>query len=428
LEQVITVSQVNKYLKLKMDHDVRLNDIYIGGEISNFTNHIKSGHFYFSLKDEESAVKAVMFRQHSSKVKFTPKDGQKVIVRGQVSVFERDGIYQIYVAEMIPDGAGNLALAFEELKEKLKNEGLFEESHKKPLPAYPEKIGIVTSPTGAALQDMLNIFGRRYPLCELIIYPALVQGDGAAKSIIDGIKYFSSKNEVDIIIISRGGGSAEDLWCFNDETLAREIYASDIPVVSGVGHETDFTIADFAADLRAPTPSAAAELCTPDINSLRYQLSELFEKSELLIKRKLSSSAQNLSLLESRPCLKNSEFYLQSMREKLKSFLSRPCLSKPNELFEKQKTNLNLLNDRIYTITERLNLEKRAQLSGLASKLDALSPLKVLTRGFSVVTKQDVPVTAKTLLTDDLISIHFYDGTAQARVTSINESRENYVE
>ena len=425
MEQVITVSQVNKYLKLKMDHDVRLSDIYISGEISNFTNHSKSGHFYFSLKDESSAIKAVMFRQHSCNVKFTPKDGQKVIVRGQVSVFERDGIYQVYVTEIVPDGAGTLALAFEELKEKLKNEGLFDEKHKKSLPLYPEKIGIVTSPTGAAVQDMLNVFKRRYPLCELVIYPALVQGDNAAKTITDGIKYFYLKNMVDVIIIARGGGSAEDLWCFNDEALAREIYASHIPVVSAVGHETDFTIADFVSDLRAPTPSAAAELCTPDINSLRYNLSEFSDRSEALIKSRLEMFSKQLEYFENRPCLKNAEYYLKSMKDKLLSLMSRPCISRTDTLFDNQKTKLIQLNDKLNSATEKIYFENKAKLLSLAAKLDALSPLKVLTRGYSFVTKQDKLVSCKSLSPDDEVSVRFYDGTAQAKILTKTE-RGNY--
>ncbi len=421
MEQVISVSQVNKYLKLKMDHDVRLSDIYIGGEISNFTNHVKSGHFYFSLKDSESIIKAVMFRQHASNVKFTPRDGQKVVVRGQISVFERDGIYQIYVTEMLPDGAGNLALAFEELKEKLKSEGIFDEAHKKPLPSYPEKIGIVTSPTGAAIQDMLNILGRRYPLCELVLYPALVQGENAAKTAINGIRYFNNNEKVDVIIIGRGGGSAEDLWCFNDEMLAREIYESEIPIVSAVGHETDFTISDFAADLRAPTPSAAAELCTPDTNTLLFRISELSQKLNSVIENKLSYYGEKIHNLENRPCLSDVQFYIDNMRSKLNFFLSRPCLSRPEELFEKQKTRLSQNVSAVSALSEQLLHKRRLSLVNYASKLDGLSPLKVLTRGFSAVTKDKNIVTASSLSTGDEISILFHDGTADARVTSVKE-------
>ncbi|MBQ7799557.1 MAG: exodeoxyribonuclease VII large subunit [Oscillospiraceae bacterium] len=421
MEQVISVSQVNKYLKLKMDHDVRLSDIYISGEISNFTNHAKSGHFYFSLKDNDSVIKAVMFRQNALNVKFAPKDGQKVIVRGQVSVFERDGIYQIYVAEMKLDGAGDLALEFEQLKEKLKTEGIFDEAHKKPLPKYPEKIGIVTSPTGAAIQDMFNIFGRRYPLCELVLYPALVQGENSAKTIVNGIKYFNNNEKVDVIIIGRGGGSAEELWCFNDEALAREIYASEIPVVSAVGHETDFTISDFAADLRAPTPSAAAELCTPDVNTLLFRISELSQKLNSVVDNKLKNYSEKLISLENRPCLSDVQFYIDNMRSKLNFFLSRPCLSKPEELFERQKTLLKQKVFDVSALSEQIMHKRRLKLVNCASKLDALSPLKVLTRGFSAVTKDSGIVTAQSLREGDEISILFHDGSADACVTSVKE-------
>ena len=322
---------------------------------------------------------------------------------------------------MLPDGAGNLALAFEELKEKLKAEGIFDEGHKKPLPSYPEKIGIVTSPTGAAIQDMLNIFGRRYPLCHIVLYPALVQGESAAKTIIDGIKYFNNNEKVDVIIIGRGGGSAEELWCFNDEALAREIYASEIPIVSAVGHETDFTISDFAADLRAPTPSAAAELCTPDINTLLFCVSELSQKLNSVIENKLSYYSEKIHNLENRPCLNDVQFYIDNMRSKLNFFLSRPCLSRPEELFEKQKIKLSKNVSSVSALSQQLLHKKRLELVNYASKLDGLSPLKVLTRGFSVVTKDKNTVTANGLSAGDEISILFHDGTADVRVTSVKE-------
>ena len=421
MEQVISVSQVNKYLKLKMDHDVRLNDLYISGEISNFTNHVKSGHFYFSLKDSDSIIKAVMFRQHASKVKFTPKDGQKVIVRGQVSVFERDGTYQIYATEISADGAGNLALQFEELKEKLKNEGIFDESHKKSLPKFPQKIGIVTSPTGAAIQDMLNIFGRRYPLCELVLYPALVQGEYAAKTIVNGIDYFNNDEKVDVIIIGRGGGSAEELWCFNDEALARRIYSSKIPIVSAVGHETDFTISDFAADLRAPTPSAAAELCTPDSNTLLFRVSELNLKLNTVLEKIIKTHKEKVYNLSNRPCLKDSSFHIENMRQRLDFLMSRPCISSPETLLQRNKVALMQKASNLSAISENMLHKKRLALVNNASKLDALSPLKVLTRGFAAVTRGNRPITAKSLGCGDDVSIVFHDGTASAKIISVEE-------
>lgn len=425
MDQAITVSQINRYLKLKMDHDVKLNNICVVGEISNFTNHLKSGHFYFSLKDNESSIKAVMFNQHASKVNFSPKDGQKVIIYGQISVFERDGIYQIYATKMLPEGAGELAIAFEQLKEKLQNEGLFDLSHKKPLPPYPEKIGIITSPTGAAVQDMLNILSRRFPACRLLIYPALVQGDRAAESLINGIEYFHTKESVDVILIGRGGGSTEDLWCFNDEMLARAIYNSKTPIVSCIGHETDFTIADFVSDLRAPTPSAAAELCVPDSNTVRYQLSELGKKTETIIRNKLDILYDRIDMLSQRPCLKNSDFYLQSLRLHLSQLMLRPCIAKPETLLEGAKTRLEQNKTRLLNATNQTQFTHKAKLSELSAKLDALSPLKVLSRGYSLVTQNSKSVSAKELSADDEISIRFWDGTVEAKVTSKKGSGKN---
>ena len=418
MEQAITVSQLNRYLKLKMEHDVKLKNICVIGEISNFTNHINSGHLYFSLKDNEAVIKAVMFHKNASKLAFSPKDGQKVIVFGQVSVYERDGIYQIYITKMMPDGAGELALKFEQLKEKLQNEGLFDLSHKKPLPQYPERIGIITSPTGAAIEDMLNIFTRRFPACNLLLYPALVQGDNAAKTLIDGINFFNNNEKVDVIVIGRGGGSAEDLWCFNDESLARRIYSSDIPVVSCIGHETDFTIADFVSDLRAPTPSAAAELCVPDESTVRYQLSELNRKAEKTVQGQIEIFSDKIKMLSQRPCLSSSDFYIKNLKLKLSQLMLRPCLLKPDTLFNDSKTRLNKNESELFNLAGKTFLVKRAKLSELSAKLDALSPLKVLSRGYSLVTKDLKTVSANSLEIDDEISIKFFDGTVNAKVTS----------
>ncbi len=418
MEQAITVSQLNRYLKLKIEHDVKLNNICVIGEISNFTNHIKSGHLYFSLKDNQSVIKAVMFRQQAIKLAFSPKDGQKVIVCGQVSVYERDGTYQIYATKMLPDGAGELALKFEQLKEKLQNEGLFDLAHKKPIPSYPEKIGIITSPTGAAIEDMLNIFSRRFPVSQLLLYPALVQGDNAAKTLIDGINYFDENEKVDVIVIGRGGGSAEDLWCFNDEGLARRIYNSIVPIVSCIGHETDFTIADFVSDLRAPTPSAAAELCVPDSNTVRYQLSELNSKAEKTVQSQINFFSDKLKMLSQRPCLSSSDFYLINLRLKLSQLMLRPCISNPEDLYKSYRLQLNQNKSLLSNTINQINIINRARLSELSAKLDALSPLKVLSRGYSLVTKDLRTVSASGLEIDDEISIQFCDGKVNAKVTS----------
>ena len=421
MNQAITVSQLNRYIKLKIDHDVKLNDICIIGEISNFKNHIKTGHFYFSLKDDESIVKAVMFRQNAYKVKSALKDGMRVVVRGQVSVYERDGSYQIYVSEIIPDGAGDLALAFEQLKEKLKNEGLFDTKHKKSLPEYPEKIGIITSPTGAAVQDMLNIFTRRFPMCNLILFPALVQGDNAAKSMIDGLNYFEQVEKVDIIVIGRGGGSAEDLWCFNDEMLARSIFTCKTPVVSCVGHETDFTIADFVSDLRAPTPSAAAELCVPDSNTVRFRISELFQRSVNVFESKLQILSDRLDGYSQRPCLKDADFHITNLRNRILSLSQRPCLSKPELIYSDRRPKLKFLSENLISSMKNRELKLNIKLSENAAKIDALSPLKVLSRGYGLVTKDNRTATAVNLELNDQIAISFADGNANAKVISVKK-------
>ena len=303
-KRVITVSELNEYLKLLFEYDEILRNIYIKGEISNFTNHYKTGHYYFSLKDAGGTVRAVMFRSSASKLKFLPENGMRVIVGGRVSVFPRDGQYQIYVESMEPDGVGSLYIAFEQLKAKLEKEGLFAEYRKKPLPKMPKRIGIITSPTGAAIRDMIHILGRRFPSAEVVLYPALVQGAEAPASLARGLVYFNQKADVDMIIIGRGGGSIEDLWAFNDEMLVRCVAASEIPVISAVGHETDFTLCDFAADLRAPTPSAAAELAVPDMNEVAHRLRLLEERLTLASMRRITENREHLRLLASSRTLK----------------------------------------------------------------------------------------------------------------------------
>lgn len=366
---VLTVSQLNRYVKSRMDADENLYNVFLVGEISNFTNHYKTGHFYFSLKDEEAQIKAVMFRGNAAKVKFRVENGLRVIIRGRVSLYEAAGSYQVFVDDMQPDGTGALQLAFEQLKEKLQSEGLFAEAHKKPIPKYPERIGVITSETGAAIQDILNVLGRRYPLAEVILAPVLVQGEEAPNQLISAVDQFNRLNCADVLIIGRGGGSAEDLWAFNDEGLARAVYRSNIPVISAVGHETDFTICDFVADLRAPTPSAAAELAVPNIHELYTQLSVL------------------------QTHLQNTVYgALQTKRQELAFWAGKSVLQNPSVYFDALRMRLLTVNNTFEASQQRILHDAHIRLQGNAAKLQSLSPLAVLARGYTVAELPDKTV------------------------------------
>lgn len=362
-KNIMTVKQLNSYIKALIDCDERLFNVYVKGEISNFTNHYKTGHFYLTLKDDGAVIRAVMFRTNAIRIKFVPKDGMKVVARGRVSVFERDGQYQLYIEDMITDGAGDLYLAFEQLKTKLRDEGLFDMNNKKSLPRIPLSIGIVTSPTGAAIRDMLNILRRRFPLSKVILYPVTVQGETAPPQIIKAINYFNDKRNVDLIIIGRGGGSIEDLWAFNDENVARTIYKSVIPLISAVGHETDFTISDFVADFRAPTPSAAAEIAVPDMAELILKLSGIRTRLGLLLVNSVSTK-----------------------RDKLEYLKNSKALTSPEKLIDDKKLYLDYLIKDLTSQLRLINSRTRERLSCLSAKLNSLSPLSVLSRGYSVIT------------------------------------------
>ena len=400
LSSAITVRQLNFYIKSLLEADSKLAYVSVSGEISNFKEHFSSGHLYFTLKDETAAVKCVMFNANARRLKFIPKDGMSVIVSGRISVFERDGAYQLYAENMLPNGEGDLLLAFEKLKEQLEKEGLFSSSRKKPIPAFPSKIAVITSSTGAAVKDIFNVLTRRYPLAEVELIPAIVQGAEAPTSLCEALDKAYSDTKNDIIIIGRGGGSIEDLWCFNDERLARKIAKSKIPVISAVGHETDFTICDFVSDLRAPTPSAAAELAVPDIAELSLSVNTysgfIYSKVENIIdKHKLM----------------------------VDSVLSQPVFSRTSEtLIDKKAIEIDRLADKISNITQNKleNLDK--SFAGLASKIDALSPLKTLSRGYSVVTSNGKTVSeAKALLKDDEINIKFSSGNVDCKVIKVFE-------
>lgn len=390
MSSVLTVSQINTYLKSLIDGDFNLKNIYVSGEISNFTNHYKTGHFYFTLKDERSAVKAVMFRSSAERLRFMPENGMKVLVRCNVSLYERDGVYQLYCEDMQPDGIGELTIAFEQLKKRLSEEGLFSEEKKKPLPAHPEKIGIVTSPDGAAIEDIKNVLSRRYPYAEIILAGVLVQGSGAPAQIADAIRRFDRLGCCDVIIVTRGGGSIEDLWAFNDEDVARAIYDCSIPVISAVGHEVDFTISDFVADMRAPTPSAAAEIVAPDYKEILYAADKT-----------LDSMTDKVLMTIDRYTLKLNEFE-KTIYEK-----------SPIRTLELYKQCLDALAGKVEDLMKRRVEFYENALSHFAFQLEATSPLKVLGRGYAMVKNEVLePVkSARKISEGENITVIMRDGT-----------------
>ncbi|MCH5320392.1 MAG: exodeoxyribonuclease VII large subunit [Eubacterium sp.] len=398
MNNAVTVTQVNNYIKALLDESTPLKNIFVVGEISNFKYYFRSGHMYFILKDENSQLKAVMFSSYASRLKFKPEDGMRVICRGRISVYDRDGVYQLYVEDMQPDGVGALNLAYEQLKDKLSKEGLFDDIYKKLIPKYPRKIGVATSNIGAAIEDIKNITKRRYPLCDLVIVPTIVQGEQAASDIVKSIHMLDEIEDVDVIIVGRGGGSIEDLWAFNREEVARAVFACNTPVISAVGHETDFTICDFVADLRAPTPSAAAELAVPDINNLITFLNSAQYTLSTLLKTRLERENQRFDDIVNNSVLADAQGYYNSHLDDVKSFESDLISSFKHSV----KTNELVL----------------AQLAG---KLDALSPLAVLSRGYSVARdeKNKIVKSSKNLNSGDKLKIRFSDGTANCTVSEV---------
>lgn len=398
MEKVLTVSQINGYLKKIVDDDVNIKSVFVSGEISNFTNHIKTGHFYFTLKDEKTSIKAVMFKGNALALRFTPENGMKVIVFGSVQLFERDGICQIICADMQPEGIGALYLAFEQLKEKLSKVGLFDESHKKALPELPKRIGVVTAKTGAAIHDILNVLGRRYPIGEVVLIPSLVQGENAPDSICDAIKKAERLN-LDVLIVGRGGGSIEDLWAFNDEKVAYAIYNCEIPIISAVGHEVDYTISDFVADVRAATPSAAAELVAPSVINLSQMLFSMLQNARAKVENKVWESSKTLDNLKQR---------LQS--------------KSPELSLEKSEKELAMLKKSLNYSLEHLADIKSSTFLRFLEKLEALSPLKVLTRGYSITFSDEKAVTSvnDTEVGKEIIT-RLTDGTLYSTVTRLQK-------
>lgn len=388
--KVATVSQINGYVKKILDHNIVLNNVWVKGEISNFKHHY-SGHMYITLKDEGGVLKAVMFKGSAQSLAFEPSDGMKVLARGRVSVYEAGGAYQLYIEEMIPDGVGELYIAYEQLKKRLEEEGLFSPEYKKPIPQFPKRVGVVTASTGAAVRDIINVITRRYPLAEIVLYPAQVQGTGAAQSIVGAIEYFNAVGGVDTLIVGRGGGSIEDLWAFNEEITARAIFNSKIPIISAVGHETDFTIADFVADLRAPTPSAAAEIAVPSVIELRNRINT--DKNRI---------SQNIVQR------------VESSRLLLKRFKMRT----PKEKIDDYSLRLDALMRSMENSLRMKTMSMKNQLAEKAAKLDALSPLQTLSRGYSIPTTEDGSVirSAKELTENMEFTLRLKDGSRNCMV------------
>ena len=395
---VMTVTQLNSYVKGVLDDDPFLNYAEIEGEISNFNHYLSSGHMYFSLKDDESAITAVMYRNANAKLTFLPKNGMKVRVRGSVSVYPQTGKYQIYVREMFPDGAGALYMAYEQLKNKLAAEGLFDESRKKPIPAFPSRVGVITSRFGAAVQDIINVSSRRFPSAELLIYPSAVQGKEAPYELRRAINYFERTRSADVIIIGRGGGSIEDLWAFNDEELARAIAACSLPVISAVGHETDFTICDFVSDLRAPTPSAAAELALPDREDILSSLSYARDSMRRYMKGKVLSAQASLDRFS---------------KERITANLVSRYLSSQKALSDISSLLKRRTDEKIMRAEE--SLRSRIAL------LEARSPLGILSKGYSLIEDENGNTirSADQIAPSDTIRIRFADGSAEAKIESV---------
>ena len=402
----ITVKQLNTYLKTLIESDVRLHHVVVKGELSNFKFH-SSGHCYFSMKYDNCVVRAVMFRSSAARLTFVPKDGMQVVARGRVSVFERDGNYQLYIDSMTVDGQGDLYVAFEMLKQKLEAEGLFDPARKQPLPKIPLRVGVITSPTGAAVRDIINVLGRRFPTARVFLYPVLVQGAGAAASICEALSYFSSQHAADVLIVGRGGGSIEDLWAFNEENVARAIAACTIPVISAVGHETDFTIADFVSDMRAPTPSAAAELAVPDTRALMNKFDNVSSRLKLLLTSAVTHKRQQLAFLTEHSVLRN-----------------------PQKLIDERQLTVDHLSMNMGKIMQLKTTAAKGEFLSLVAKLDSLSPLAVLGRGYSMLKDEAGKIinSITQLSIGQYLKVNLSDGQADMEVLSIHINEDNYDE
>lgn len=401
----VTVSQLNRYIKSVMDSDYNLRTVFVSGEISNFTNHYRTGHFYLTLKDDKAAIKAVMFSSDNERLGFMPENGMKVIARGRVSVFERDGQYQLYIEDMQPDGAGALSIAFEQLKKKLEAQGLFAEERKKPIPRFPKRVGVVTSPTGAAIRDIINVISRRSPSTEIVLCPVQVQGASAAGQIAQAIERFNAGGYADVLIVGRGGGSVEELWAFNEELVARAVAASDIPVISAVGHETDFTICDFVSDLRAPTPSAAAELAVSDREEQHAYLNGLKRRCASALELNLRMNYSELLRIQAQLKANGPDGQILSQRQITDSYFAE-----------------------IRSRVQGIHQAEKLHLSVLAGRLDALSPLRILSGGYAAVERDGKLISKENIPgVGDEITVSTSDFKLKAQVTSSekNGGRKN---
>ncbi|MEX6700141.1 exodeoxyribonuclease VII large subunit [Peribacillus frigoritolerans] len=447
-QQYLSVSALTKYIKRKFDADPHLQNVYIKGEISNFKQHT-SGHMYFTLKDEKARLLSVMFAANNKGMKFLPENGMKVLVKGDISLYEAGGQYQLYVKSMAPDGVGDLYLAYEQLKKKLEGAGLFLAEHKKPIPQYPKSVGVITSPTGAALRDILTTIKRRYPIARIIVYPALVQGNNAAKSIAKAISMANAREESDVLIVGRGGGSIEELWAFNEEIVAESIYDSDIPVISAVGHETDFTIADFVADMRAPTPTGAAELAVPHLNEILERLMNRKNRLTRSIQEAVNFERTRLTRMERSYAFRYPHKMYEQKLEQLDKTMDRLGRTS-TRYFMKKRDELNQLNDILKKqhpeqavknakeelqqhakvlrrAMEAIYRHKSQQFVHITATLSALSPLKIMERGYGLVFAEDETLVKSTqqVSKGDKIAVSIKDGTLECEIKEIKERIES---
>jgi len=415
-EEYYTVSQINTYINRKLKMDRNLKNIYIRGELSNYKDSF-SGHSYFTLKDEKSQIDGVMFKGNKDRfLKFEPKDGMKVIIKCKIEVYEKTGKYQLYATRITEDGIGNLHIAFEQLKKNLAKEGLFDDAHKKSIPKYPKRIGVVTAETGAAIRDIITTIKRRYPICEILVFPTLVQGDQAAPQIIRQIRN-AQRYELDTLIVGRGGGSIEDLWPFNEEPVAREIYACEIPVISAVGHEIDFTISDFVADLRAPTPTAAAELAVPELTKVKENVNHLQEKINKSINDKISINKTKLEHISQKNIFKNPESIYEIKGMTLDNLVNKLGFASKNIISQNRNKLFKIENSHILRNPEEITKKKRDACLKNINKLEVLNPLLTLKRGYSIAKSgEKIISSAKDVEVGDEIDIEFDDGIVNTKV------------